>query len=195
MRIRRRSAIMVEYLVIATVFMMLVWVVAWVLMYIGANNTIDTAAKEGARVVSAELRGFEGKITDLPSDQKDVLISKFIDKTAEVSGFNGNVLLYRDENRQPLSESDIKTLINEYLEDEAGCLSALDDNTKKRVICLYTKNNAVNGRDHQEITVKLKSNMKVTGSFIPGLTERTFVYANSSSMKDLAGRFQYHYTN
>jgi hypothetical protein len=204
-RNRKKASVIIEYLVTLPAFVLLLWTISQVMLYTLASSTAHETAMEGARVLTMQTRGFDKDLNQLPN--KNEVVQKLHDKMATVAQFNSFFMLYKNDEGTDLPKvivtpanlvSDCTTKVCTIIEYQNNtdhlCKDYLEDPSKRRVICAYTALNEVNNkRDHQQIIVKVKSNFKIVGNFIPGIKDKTFIHASGISTKELAGRFQTYY--
>lgn len=198
---KKKGAVMVEYLVVLPAFVLLLWVITQVMLYTLASSTQHEAAMEGARLITMETRGYDGLITDM--DNQDSVMDKFHEKLQTVLHFNNFVMLYKSELGIDLpivnvtdASAECTDTLCVSIEDAVTCNALINSIDKKRVICVLTTENRVGeNRNHQQVVVKIKSNFRVVGNFIPGIKDTTIVHASGISTKELAGRFQPYHNN
>lgn len=189
---RKKGSLIIEFLVIIPVFLLLAWGTLHIMFFVMAQSTLHQAAMDAARVVTTELRGHQGPITDTTADTQLLIKEKMTAKIQHITKFNATILLYRGENYEYLSDNSVPIII----EPGDECISAMSESSNPRAICLYTasKGAGVDGHtlDQEQIVVKIKANFRIFGNMIPGLEGNLYVRGTGSAVKEQANRFQYY---
>ncbi|MGF7535665.1 TadE family protein [Bacillus mexicanus] len=185
-KFRKKGQVFIEYIIVLPLMIISLWLILQLIVYVYANNQVDHAADAGASIVAQELRGTESKLTALSN--KAEIIDDLYSRLNQSLSNNGFVLFSTDSNNNSLTLSNF----NQYIENKQNCNTALQDNSVKRVLCVYTESITVSGRSHDEIIVRVKVPFKIIGNFVPGLEDKVFLYGNGATTKDISGRFQYY---
>lgn len=196
-KFRKKGSVIIEYLVVLPIFMMMLWAITQLILYSISSSTAHEAAMYGAEIVATEMRGTEQKLSELSPAARSDIIQKFHDKASRIIQFNRFLLLYNEEGGERLSDQAIASMT--LIEDEEGCLNAIKDAERRRVICIYTKGLGSSPtnveRDHEQIIVKVKMPFQLIGEFIPGIEDRMVVHASGTQAKEISGRYQPYYRN
>ncbi|WP_456363847.1 TadE/TadG family type IV pilus assembly protein [Priestia aryabhattai] len=185
-KFRKKGQIFIEYIIVLPLMIISLWLILQLIIYVYANNQVDHAADAGASIVAEELRGTTDKL-DTMSNQGQIIDDLYVRLDQSLNN-NGFVLFKKDSNDNDLTLNDF----NKYIEDETNCQAALQDNNNVRTLCVFTKSVTVNGRNHEQMIVRVKVPFKVIGNFVPGLENKVFLYGNGAATKDISGRFQYY---
>ncbi|WP_088362457.1 TadE/TadG family type IV pilus assembly protein [Bacillus cereus] len=185
-RFRKEGQLFIQYLIVLPLMIITLWLMLQLIVYVYANNQVDNAADNGALIVARELRGTTDKINVLST--KDQVMNNLIIGLKQDVDNNGFILFSKDYDNNDIDKSGYSLMI----ENEAGCKTALQDNSKQRVICAYTNSITSNGKSHDQITVRVKVPFRIIGNFVPFLKDNIFLYGTGSATKDISGRFQYY---
>ncbi|NGY89016.1 pilus assembly protein [Bacillus megaterium] len=185
-KFRKKGQIFIEYLIVLPLMIISLWLILQLIIYVYANNQVDHATDAGASIVAEELRGTTATL-DTMSNKAEIIDDLYVRLNQSLNN-NGFVLFNKDYDGNNLTLDNF----NKYIEDEANCQSALQDVNNTRTLCVFTKSVTVNGRNHEQMIVRVKVPFMIIGNFVPGLKDKVFLYGNGATTKDISGRFQYY---
>lgn len=193
-KMRKKGALIIEFIVVLPVFMLLVWGITQIMLYTLAANTINEAAVEAAGVLASEMRGNDKAFPSATLNAGAVkeISAKLENKVQTSVSHNRLIMLFEDDQGKLCSDKDRSACPKIVLKDkiDAGCSTEIKDN--RRVICAYVSEKKAGDRDHQQIVVEIRSKFKVVGGFIPGIQEIMNLKGTGISQKELADRYQYY---
>lgn len=185
-KFRKKGQLFIEYIIVLPLMIISLWLILQLIVYVYANNQVDHAADSGASLVSQEMRGTKGTLTSVANT--DEIVDDLYVRLDQSLQNNGFILFSKDSEDNALSLDSY----TKYIETETDCNTGLQDASKTRVICVFTKSVTVGGRNSDQLIVRVKVPFKIMGNFIPGLEDKVFLYGNGAVTKDIAGRFQYY---
>ncbi|MCU7666941.1 TadE/TadG family type IV pilus assembly protein [Bacillus thuringiensis] len=176
---RQKGSILVEFIMAIPVFFLLIWGILNLMTYLLATSQLNQAAYEGARSISKELRGYEGK--DIESQADMNRIKKEITLVLRQNRF----LVFGVPGREPVvayTKSDCEKLFkpNDY------------STRNKNIFCAYIEGyDSGSGKSHQKVVVKLRSEFQFIGAFIKNMEDFIQVNATSVAPMELQDRMKY----
>ena len=185
-KFRKKGQLFIEYILVLPLMIISLWLILQLIIYVYANNQVDDATDAGATLVSQELRGSTDKLDIIPN--RNQIIGDLYVRLDQSLSNNGFILFSKDRNDNSLTLSDF----DQFIEDDAACQASMEDVNKKRVLCVSTETVTVNGRNIDQIVVRVKVPFRIIGNFIPGIEDKVFLFGNGASTKDISGRFQYY---
>lgn len=174
---RKKGSIILEFIIVIPVIYFASVAAMFIIQYSSAQNIMQHAGLEGARILTQELRGNTGKIPDT-----DEIKGLLLNKVENSVKYNNYILLFHDSKNRKQTPAVV-------IEPSDKCSNALKSN--ERVICAYTETNSANGIEQQQVIVLVKSKFYVLINFVPGIKNNTFATGKGSSEKEFSGRFNY----
>ncbi|MDA1674837.1 TadE/TadG family type IV pilus assembly protein [Bacillus cereus group sp. TH152-1LC] len=176
---RQKGSILVEFIMAVPVFFIILWGILNLMTYLLAASQLNQAAYEGARSISKELRGYEGKD---------------IESQADMNRIKKEINLVVRQNKFLLSGVPGKEPVIAYTKSECNKLFAPNDYStrNKNIFCAYIEGyDAGSGKSHQKVVVQLRSEFQFIGSFIKNMGDFIQVNASSVAPIELSDRLKY----
>lgn len=176
---RQKGSILVEFIMAIPVLFVMIWGILNLMTYLLAASQLNQAAYEGARSISKELRGYEGKEIESQADMNR--IKKEITLVVRQNQF----LVFGVPGREPVvayTKNDCEKLFkpNDY------------STRNKNIFCAYIEGyDASSGKSHQKVVVKLRSEFQFIGAFVKNMEDFVQVNATSVAPMELSDRIKY----
>ncbi len=185
-KLRKKGQAFIDTIIVLPIMLISTWLILQMIVFVYANNQVDNAADNGAILVAQQLRGTTDKL-DVISNQDQIVEDLFIRLDQSLNN-NGFILFSKDSSNNSVTLDNYSVII----ENKEGCQTDISNRDTKRVLCVYTDSINVNGRNHDQMIVRVKVPFKIIGNFIPGIEDNIFLHGNGAATKEISGRFQYY---
>lgn len=184
-----KGSVMIEVMVATPVILFVVWGTVNIFMYLLATHQMNNAAYEVARAASMEMRGMSGTIESRGLHNDTFFRTNLRNKAYNVVSQNHSIRMFDDVEYEPIM----------ILEDGLGltdpkenCLNVIDEVDNTNVICAFVETtNDSEARDHEQVTVYMKSSFKTIGNYLPVWGGMFQIRGKGVVQKELTDNFRY----
>lgn len=181
--VRKRGAILIEFLVAIPVFMLLLWGIINIMLFMASSANLNEAADEASRMIAKEMRGYDGAI-QVPAHTEGAEI--------QVRTIVGQTDFVRFESTGHEAVFEYEDTVIKVGESPEECIALAENENAKNFMCAYVQEFVTaGGRPLQQVVVQMRSEFKMIGSMIPGLDSLFPLQSTSISQKELPGRYNY----
>jgi succinate dehydrogenase flavin-adding protein (antitoxin of CptAB toxin-antitoxin module) len=209
---KKNGSLIIEQLLVFPIMIGIIWLIMQMIIFVYSNNQINTSANETSQVLSQILRGSDEDLRGLSTANREIVEDEALKKIIGTVEKNKFIMLMKDNitgveylntnattgdvqgfvRYDTLAAGPVESVLL-ITENKVLCETSLQDNEKRRVICIYTEeSDQITSKKSQQMVVRIKAPFHLIGSIIPGVDDKILLYGNGVSTKELTGRFQYY---